>query len=506
MSRQINQPINQVRLTNVAVVRMNKGGKRFEIACYKNKVVNYRQGLEQDLSEVFQTERVFTNVSKGEFAKAKDLMKVFGTKDEEEIAKIILQKGQMQVSDKERNQQLEKTNAQIAEWIANNCVHPTSDRPYTNPQIRHAMQQANFSVHPTKPLKRQYLDCVKVLQSVIPIVRAKMELMLFVPDGGDTNNTDRVEEAMKSNNVTWDDGTSTTTDGDIHQYRILVDPSLYRILNEVMQTINGARIEIINQVVTKQGDVSLETQEVNMDVNNDVGNSLEQQVADLYLDSNDDNTNSELSNDRNKNQDSDSNNGVSDNSNDDGVEEEEMMAMPVSRKQQKKNRKKNNKQMRRAAEISNHQDSDGSDDSSDGEQRMPMPISRKQQEKARKKNKKQIRRVTENSSNNLQQQEQLAQSDSVSMSPPQKPNTVVSPSTTTTTTTQNSNTNGNASAGDRKSCNTCGGSFDSAAAYRAHFKSDWHRFNQKLKLKGAAPISEQEFLLCDSDTFFKDVM
>ena len=35
-------PTNQIRLTNVAVVRMKKGGKRYEIACYKNKVVSWR--------------------------------------------------------------------------------------------------------------------------------------------------------------------------------------------------------------------------------------------------------------------------------------------------------------------------------------------------------------------------------------------------------------------------------------------------------------------------------
>ena len=33
------------RLTNVAVVRMKKGGKRFEIACYKNKVVSWRNKM-----------------------------------------------------------------------------------------------------------------------------------------------------------------------------------------------------------------------------------------------------------------------------------------------------------------------------------------------------------------------------------------------------------------------------------------------------------------------------
>ena len=42
MSR-INTPTNQKLLTNVAVVRMKKAGKRFEIACYKNKVVSWRQ-------------------------------------------------------------------------------------------------------------------------------------------------------------------------------------------------------------------------------------------------------------------------------------------------------------------------------------------------------------------------------------------------------------------------------------------------------------------------------
>lgn len=41
MSR-INTPVNQKRLTNVAIVRLKKGGKRFEIACYPNKVQEWK--------------------------------------------------------------------------------------------------------------------------------------------------------------------------------------------------------------------------------------------------------------------------------------------------------------------------------------------------------------------------------------------------------------------------------------------------------------------------------
>ena len=76
MSR-IKTPTNQKILTNVAVVRMKKCGKRFEIACYKNKVVSWREGIEKDIDEVLQSHTVFANVSKGEVAKKADLTKCF---------------------------------------------------------------------------------------------------------------------------------------------------------------------------------------------------------------------------------------------------------------------------------------------------------------------------------------------------------------------------------------------------------------------------------------------
>ena len=54
-----------------------------------------------------------------------------------------------------------------------------------------------------------------------------------------------------------------------------------------------------------------------------------------------------------------------------------------------------------------------------------------------------------------------------------------------------------------KGCNTCGGSF-TPIQYRNHFRSDWHRYNMNLKMKGAKPIEEKEFLMIDSNAFFED--
>ena len=48
----IKAPTNQKRHTNVAIVRLKTHGKRFELACYKNKVQSWRDGTEKDIGEV----------------------------------------------------------------------------------------------------------------------------------------------------------------------------------------------------------------------------------------------------------------------------------------------------------------------------------------------------------------------------------------------------------------------------------------------------------------------
>ena len=73
----IQQPANQIKLTNVSLVRYKKGKKRFELACYKNKLLEYRSGLEKDLDNVLQIPTIFLNASKGETAPNSELVKAW---------------------------------------------------------------------------------------------------------------------------------------------------------------------------------------------------------------------------------------------------------------------------------------------------------------------------------------------------------------------------------------------------------------------------------------------
>ena len=151
----INQPANQIKLTNVSIVRLRKGGKRFEVACYKNKVLDWRNGTETNLDEVVQIENVFTNVSKGAAVPQEDLKKAFGTTDIETIIKEILKKGELQVGEKERNQELGSTWREIVTQVVEKCVDPTSQRPYTYGMIDKAMQDIHYSIKTGKSTKSQ---------------------------------------------------------------------------------------------------------------------------------------------------------------------------------------------------------------------------------------------------------------------------------------------------------------------------------------------------------------
>ncbi|KAK4230881.1 ribosome maturation protein sdo1 [Podospora fimiseda] len=217
----IQQPSNQIKLTNVALVRLKKGKKRFEIACYKNKVTEWRSGIETDLDNVLQIPNVFLNVSKGQTAPSAELAKAFG-KDAsvDDIILEILRKGEMQVGEKERSAQLERVHNEVISIVASKLVDPRTKRVYTPGMIEKALDMLSSQAHQkqqeekdtksgtatpvtneegqstsgaaqtpkyhwtgvttTKSAKSQALDAMKALIAYqpIPVARARMRLRI----------------------------------------------------------------------------------------------------------------------------------------------------------------------------------------------------------------------------------------------------------------------------------------------------------------------------------------
>lgn len=88
----------------------------------------------------------------------------------------ILAKGELQVSDKERQTQLETMFRDIATIVAEKCVNPETKRPYTVSLIERAMKDIHYSVKPNKSTKQQVrripcvsLSCVVLVNGLVLI-------------------------------------------------------------------------------------------------------------------------------------------------------------------------------------------------------------------------------------------------------------------------------------------------------------------------------------------------
>ncbi|KAI8847662.1 SBDS protein C-terminal domain-containing protein [Chytridium lagenaria] len=250
MSQLIFTPSNQNRLTNVSIVRLKKGGKRFEIACYKNKVIEWRSNVETNIDEVLQTHTVYMNVSKGQTAKIEDLNAAFKTTDVEKILLEILKKGELQVGEKERTAMIETTLKDIAATVSEKCVNPETKRPYTVTMIEKAMADLHFSVNHNKSTKQQALDVIKQLQEkqIIPITRAQMRVRLVLPSKDGKRLKDRITPLLSEiQDEDWDED---------YELICLIDPGNYRVLNELVATETKGRgtFEVLNVRTGVEGD------------------------------------------------------------------------------------------------------------------------------------------------------------------------------------------------------------------------------------------------------------
>ncbi|EXJ87341.1 hypothetical protein A1O3_04300 [Capronia epimyces CBS 606.96] len=308
----IQQPANQIKLTNVSLVRYKKGKKRFELACYKNKLLEYRSGTETDLDNVLQIPTIFFNVSKGETAPNAELLKA----DEDDVEKSwkdkiieeILKKGEIQVNANERKELLERMEREIVEEVAQRVVDPQTKRVYTPGMIKkgldvlskqgghaptqdslgHKLGKLNLGdesgkgkksdmptwtgVVATKSVKQQALEAIRALIAwqPIPVMRARMRLRITCPTSI-AKQASKTKLANSDNDADGEQGKGTIKDrilsfveqvesqdvqGEEWEVVGFVEPGAFKALGEFCsaETKGRGRLEVLDMAVTHTDD------------------------------------------------------------------------------------------------------------------------------------------------------------------------------------------------------------------------------------------------------------
>ena len=246
----LRQPVSQVPLTNVAIVRLKKSGLKFEIACYPNKVSNWRDGIEKDINEVLQSKEIFSNVQKGVYSKQADIHKAFGKTTDEEIMATILKEGEVQVNELERKSHQENVLKDIATIIADKCVDATSGCPVPYTIILRALEEIHVNINVNKDAKKQALAIIKEHKDRLGLTRAKMRLRLTYSNDVAADIQDFVSQIV----------VESTREDNVSVLIGLISPESYRLIFDGVKKKgldSKVQIEILDQRVVVEGEGKL---------------------------------------------------------------------------------------------------------------------------------------------------------------------------------------------------------------------------------------------------------
>lgn len=158
-----------VNLDDAIVARLETHGETFEILLDPKVVDLIKQGKQFDIVEYMAVEDVFKNASKGTRPSEDKTKEAFGTTDVAEIARRIVEKGEVQITAEQRKEMLEAKRQQVIAYIAANAINPQTHTPHPPLRIQLALEEAKFHVDPFKPLEKEIEEAMKLLRPLLPI-------------------------------------------------------------------------------------------------------------------------------------------------------------------------------------------------------------------------------------------------------------------------------------------------------------------------------------------------
>ncbi len=159
--------------------RISAKGKHFEISVDLDEALKIRNNQNGNISSALQSDHIFTDLKKGNIASEADLKSFFNTIDIYEIAKKIIQKGEVQKTQEFRDAEKEKKIKQVIDLILRNAVDQKGN-PYTEERLRRAISEIHYNFD-SRPVEQQMADVVHKLKEVIPIRIETKRIKLTIP-------------------------------------------------------------------------------------------------------------------------------------------------------------------------------------------------------------------------------------------------------------------------------------------------------------------------------------
>ncbi len=165
-----------ISVDKAVIARLKTHGETFEVLVDPYLARDFKEGKDVPIEEILATPYVFKDAHKGDKASEHEMEKIFGTSDPYEVAKIILRKGEVQLTAEQRRQMLEEKKRYIATIIHRHAVDPRTGYPHPVDRILRAMEEAGVHIDLFKDAEAQVPKVIKAIRPLLPI---KLEVKII---------------------------------------------------------------------------------------------------------------------------------------------------------------------------------------------------------------------------------------------------------------------------------------------------------------------------------------
>lgn len=216
---------------HITVARLKKSGSVFEVIIDPKKAFEYLQDEDSmDIAGILTAPDVYSDAQNGKRAAESELKKVFGTADEDAVARTILEDGEVQLSAEQRAQIRERKHRRVIDAIARRAIDPRSGSPHPPVRIEAALEEAKFRIRESDSVEKNVHAAIDAIRAILPIrIETKSYRIVAAPQ-----HAGRVLSQISSlgeiKNQDWGAQGSLTITIDVPAG---LRDELYRVLNEV---------------------------------------------------------------------------------------------------------------------------------------------------------------------------------------------------------------------------------------------------------------------------------
>ena len=170
-----------VTVDQAIIARLKAQGHSFEILVDCANAIAMREGKDVDMRDVLAAMKIFSDARKGMDASETAMKQIFGTSEVEDVAREIIRKGEIHLTQEYREKLREEKKKQIISIIHGDGRDPKTHLPHPPQRIENAFEEAKFHVDEFRPVQQQVQEAVKELRIVLPIKFEIKEIAIKIP-------------------------------------------------------------------------------------------------------------------------------------------------------------------------------------------------------------------------------------------------------------------------------------------------------------------------------------